>query len=134
MCGILGVSPPIHELDFVKGLDRIQHRGPDGFGVWYDEEMMLGHRRLAIIDLSENGKQPMKRDHLHITYNGEIYNFLEIREELKILGHNFYSDSDTEVILASLHHAKSLEGFTSDRKGKIAFISEANTNLFFEKE
>lgn len=82
--------------------DLIFHRGPDDEGFYYDRMVGLGHRRLSIIDLSERGHQPMSyRDKWWITYNGEIYNYLEIREELMKLGYNFHSDSDTEVILAA---------------------------------
>lgn len=83
--------------------DTMQHRGPDGGDVVFQEEsafqLGLGHRRLAIIDLSENGTQPMQFEHLWICFNGEIYNYLEIKQELSQLGHTFKSDSDTEMIL-----------------------------------
>jgi asparagine synthase (glutamine-hydrolysing) len=81
------------------------HRGPDGAGHWLssDGRVGLGHRRLAILDLSDKGSQPMTdaTERLTITFNGEIYNYLEVREELKGLGHQFRSDTDTEVILES---------------------------------
>lgn len=77
------------------------HRGPDGSGVWTAPGVGLGHRRLSIIDLA-GGAQPMlsEDEALAITFNGEIYNYRELREELESLGHVFRSDSDTEVILA----------------------------------
>lgn len=109
MCGIAGLwSIEGKELPiglFALFLDSLSHRGPDGRGLFKDpdEALYLGHRRLAILDLSERGIQPMgygtKR--YWITFNGEIYNFLEIRKELESLGHVFFSDTDTEVILAS---------------------------------
>jgi len=81
------------------------HRGPDGEGYWAspDDRFFLGHRRLSIIDLSEQAAQPMTdgRGELVITYNGEIYNYLEVRAELRQLGHAFRTESDTEVILAA---------------------------------
>ncbi len=81
--------------------DRLLHRGPDQDGVFCFEEMSLGHRRLSIIDLSENGRQPMCNEDgtLCLVFNGEIYNFQELRAELEGKGHTFRSRSDTEVIL-----------------------------------
>ena len=105
MCGLAGIidlggEPVAHET--VKRMtDAIAHRGPDGEGHWVDGEMALGHRRLAIIDLSPGGRQPMLTPdgELAIVYNGEIYNFQELRAELQTLGHRFVSASDTEVLL-----------------------------------
>jgi asparagine synthase (glutamine-hydrolysing) len=78
----------------------IAHRGPDGEGIYVEGGMGLGHRRLAIIDLSEQGRQPMSDWHgqIFITYNGEIYNFLEVRQELEARGYGFRSNTDTEII------------------------------------
>jgi asparagine synthase (glutamine-hydrolysing) len=83
--------------------ERLAHRGPDGKGVYQDQEMGLVHRRLKIIDLSDNARQPMtdSRGDLTISYNGEVYNYLELRKELEGEGFSFRSESDTEVILAS---------------------------------
>jgi asparagine synthase (glutamine-hydrolysing) len=83
--------------------DLIAHRGPDGQGVWTDGSVGLGHRRLAIIDLSSAGRQPMSTGEkdVWITFNGEIYNFLDLRKELEGHGHHFVSKTDTEVILAA---------------------------------
>jgi asparagine synthase (glutamine-hydrolysing) len=82
--------------------DALAHRGPDGSGVWTAPGVGLGHRRLSIIDLA-TGDQPMRSadGKLALTYNGEIYNFREVRAELEALGHSFRTESDTEVILAS---------------------------------
>ncbi len=103
MCGILGKSGFTELSKFKIALDKISHRGPDGFGIWQsdDDQVTFGHRRLAILDLSDTGKQPMHYEHLTITYNGEIYNFLELRTELRNKGYKFKSESDTEVILAA---------------------------------
>jgi asparagine synthase (glutamine-hydrolysing) len=85
-------------------IDAQSHRGPDAWGLWADEHCALGHRRLSIIDLSEAGRQPMSnsddpdRDIL-ITFNGEIYNFQELRRELESLGYRFRTRTDTETIL-----------------------------------
>ena len=88
-----------------KCLSMIKHRGPDGEGIYNDSEhgVLLGHCRLAVIDLSQNGKQPMTccSGRYVITYNGELYNYIEIRKELEKLGYVFQSDSDTEVIPAA---------------------------------
>jgi asparagine synthase (glutamine-hydrolysing) len=109
MCGIAGIlnfrGKPV-EPDEIKLLtDLLSHRGPDGDGHWFNAErnMALGHRRLAIIDPGPGGYQPMlSADGRHvITFNGEIYNFLELRRELEALGATFRSQSDTEVILAA---------------------------------
>ncbi|HSX13411.1 MAG TPA: asparagine synthase (glutamine-hydrolyzing) [Chlamydiales bacterium] len=108
MCGIAGIYQ-IHGVmpsdDFVRMIDSLTHRGPDGRGIYKsrDEKLFLGHRRLNILDLSDRGTQPMSdaSGRYWITFNGEIYNFLELRTELRNLGHSFSSDSDTEVILAA---------------------------------
>lgn len=82
---------------------RLAHRGPDGQGLHVDGSLGLGHRRLAILDLTPMGHQPMSyaAGRYWITYNGEVYNFLELRHELENLGHRFRSDSDTEIILSA---------------------------------
>jgi len=102
MCGIFGVKGRVipEELGY-KCIDRIAHRGPDGRGLWQEKDMTLGHRRLAIMDLSDNGLQPMAdaSGRYMLVFNGEIYNFIEIREELIPLGYSFVSDSDSEVLL-----------------------------------
>jgi asparagine synthase (glutamine-hydrolysing) len=103
MCGILGVLNP-NERDralFTHALDAIVHRGPDGQGVWKDGSVVLGHQRLAIIDLSDDGLQPMidPATGLAIVFNGEIYNYIELRDELAGHGVTFHSHSDTEVLL-----------------------------------
>ncbi|MCK9481423.1 MAG: asparagine synthase (glutamine-hydrolyzing) [Bacteroidia bacterium] len=109
MCGISGIyhfnSEPVSENKLKAFTDSMLHRGPDGAGYeWFDDNTLgLGQRRLAILDLSESGKQPMSYadDRYWITYNGEIFNFPEIRRELEQKGHKFRSETDTEVILAA---------------------------------
>ncbi len=109
MCGITGIwnfdHRPIDTQRFDAFTDSLTHRGPDGRGVWIDQKegIALGHRRLAILDLSEQGRQPMSYadGRFRITYNGEIYNFIELRAELEQKGHVFRSQSDTEMILAA---------------------------------
>lgn len=110
MCGILGIaklnasaSPVIDETRARACLKTLSHRGPDDEGIWWsdDRSVMLGHRRLSIIDLSEAGHQPMTNEDgsVWIIYNGEVYNFKELREELERKGHRFRSRTDTEVIV-----------------------------------
>ncbi|MDD2720632.1 MAG: asparagine synthase (glutamine-hydrolyzing) [Gallionella sp.] len=103
MCGIFGVVGHVSVELAGSCLATLQHRGPDGEGVWHTPYVTLGHRRLSILDLSEHAKQPMSyaAGRYHITFNGEIYNFLELREELEQAGHCFTSESDTEVLLAA---------------------------------
>lgn len=107
MCGIAGVfaldGRPAATAVVQRMTDAIAHRGPDGEGVWVEEGCGLGHRRLAIIDLSEGGRQPMATPdgRYVITYNGELYNFHELRTELQGRGRRFASRSDTEVVLAA---------------------------------
>lgn len=99
MCGINGCT--YRDRALVERMNtRTRHRGPDGTGIFEDGAVTLGHNRLAIIDLSPKGAQPMKSSdgRFVITFNGEIYNYKELREELK--GYKFASQSDTEVILA----------------------------------
>lgn len=109
MCGIAAIfSPSPRSLSEIQSMtDIIAHRGPDGEGFerLYDGRMLLGHRRLSIVDLSDAGRQPMSYldGRYWITYNGEVYNYREIKNELEKLGHIFYSSTDTEVILAAFH-------------------------------
>lgn len=105
MCGIAGIfnlgGAPASPIILKRMADAISHRGPDGEGVYVDGQLGLAHRRLAIIDLSPAGKQPMaSKDGRHVlVFNGEIYNFQELRVELQALGHLFHSRTDTEVLL-----------------------------------
>jgi asparagine synthase (glutamine-hydrolysing) len=106
MCGIAGqinFKKQVAESELVAMNDAQQHRGPDGFGVYINQSKTaaLAHRRLSFLDLSEAGKQPMSAadGKIWITYNGEIYNYLELRSELEGMGYQFRSHTDTEVIL-----------------------------------
>ena len=129
MCGINGFSWDDSKL--VKSMVAIQkHRGPDQDGIYTDKNCSLGHARLSIIDLSNAGKQPMTHEALTITFNGEIYNFQEIKEELRNKGHKFNSETDTEVIL----HAYQEYGVSCVEKfnGMFAFaIYDATKKEFF---
>jgi len=109
MCGIAGIVSIRGEAVEPGGIERLTsqmaHRGPDGTGYWFNAErnVALGHRRLAVIDPGEGGYQPMvSADGRHIiVFNGEIYNFIELRAELEASGVRFRTQSDTEVILAA---------------------------------
>jgi asparagine synthase (glutamine-hydrolysing) len=79
------------------------HRGPDDEGLYCDDRVTLGHRRLSIIDTSVRGHQPMRFENLQIVYNGEVYNYQELRKEVESAGYHFHSDTDTEVILLAYH-------------------------------
>jgi len=131
MCGIAGVfffkaeaSPsPSHLLERVHDMtSRLHHRGPDGRGVWGSEYIGLGHTRLAVIDLTKHGAQPMVNTdgsaHV-ITYNGEIYNHVELRRTLEEKGHHFSSRCDTEVILKG--YAQWGENVVDHLRGMFAF-------------
>lgn len=137
MCGITGyisLSDNKAEPSLVQKMnDKISHRGPDDHGVFCFENVGLGHRRLSIIDLSKDGHQPMHYlDRYVITYNGEVYNYLELKEELKKNGYSFKSTSDTEVILAAydcwgedcLHKFNGMWSFIIlDKKNRTLFCS-----------
>src|ERR1051325_10626174 len=105
MCGIAGIvnlaeADPIGEQDLRRMLGMIRHRGPDQFGIYLDRFAGLGNARLSIIDLS-SGQQPISNEDgsLWIVFNGEIFNYVELRPELEALGHRFTTESDTEVLL-----------------------------------
>jgi asparagine synthase (glutamine-hydrolysing) len=108
MCGILGIynleGSAINKGSFVEMGNQISHRGPDGEGIYLDNTIGLIHKRLSILDVSENGRQPMssKSGKWVVVFNGCIYNFKELRSELEALGHLFISNSDTEVIVQGL--------------------------------
>jgi asparagine synthase (glutamine-hydrolysing) len=112
MCGIVGYFSKKSYIELKSIIcqmsDALTHRGPDDSGTWTDEEtgIGLGHRRLSILDLSPLGRQPMgsNDERYIITFNGEVYNFLEMKKELESSGHNFRGGSDTEVILTAISH------------------------------
>ncbi len=111
MCGIFGLflSRSLTEADISLGrlgCEALAHRGPDGDGEWFDIDagVYLGHRRLSILDLSDAASQPMKSNANVLSYNGEVYNFLELRSRLKGLGATFTSTGDTEVLLRGWEH------------------------------
>lgn len=138
MCGIAGIfhikGEPASPVILKKMTEAIAHRGPDGEGHFFDGPVGLGHRRLAIIDLSPAGHQPMVTEdgRFAIIYNGEVYNFQELRAELQVLGYLFRSRTDTEVVLKAYAHwgEKALDRFNGmfafavwDRKRQEIFIA-----------
>ena len=108
MCGITGIlsqaAEPVAPVVLKRMMDAIAHRGPDGEGSFVDAGIGLGHRRLAIIDLTASGHQPMSTEdgRFVLSYNGEVYNFQELRIQLEALGYQFHSRTDSEVVLKAL--------------------------------
>jgi asparagine synthase (glutamine-hydrolysing) len=108
MCGIVGfydekISPESGENILQKMLACQSHRGPDYTGLWIDAPAYLGHNRLSILDLSHAADQPMHYRNLVMIFNGEVYNFIELREELRAFGYEFTTTGDSEVIMAAYH-------------------------------
>lgn len=141
MCGIAGIiqsNPNGYTRDHLQKMtDALAHRGPDGEGHWCNESntVLLGHRRLSIIDLSEAGHQPMQyRDRYTILHNGEIYNYIELREKLQQKGYSFRSQTDTEVIVAAYDHWK--EDCLQQFDGMFAFViwDKQNKELFAARD
>lgn len=141
MCGIAGyinTKGTVTEAKVVAMTDALRHRGPDGEGVYINESHTcgLGHRRLSFLDLSEAGKQPMTNEDgsLWITYNGEVYNYVELRAELEKRGHVFSSHTDTEVLLHGYEEWG--EGLLQRLKGMFAFgiWNEKTRELFLARD
>jgi len=141
MCGIAGIiqaDPNKFSDEHLKKMTAaIAHRGPDGEGYWHNENntVLLGHRRLSIIDLSEAGKQPMPyMDRYTIIHNGEIYNYIELKETLQKKGYSFKSHTDTEVIAAAFDCWK--EDCVNRFDGMFAFAiwDENNKELFAARD
>lgn len=162
MCGIAGAlsvdQKNLSRSSLLAMTESIAHRGPDGSGIWINNDgtVGLGHRRLSIIDLTNAGHQPMHYlNRYTIVFNGEIYNYLELKQNLKKRGYSFKSDSDTEVLLAlydqmGVNCLKELDGMFAfaiwdsqeknlfcarDRFGEKPFYySVINNTLYFASE
>lgn len=144
MCGILGAyARQGGRLDTAKltaATNLLAHRGPDGGNAWADGPFFFGHRRLSIIDLSEGGKQPMELvtegsgRGLVVTFNGELYNYPELKAELRGRGHRFRTDSDTEVLLHA--YAEWGEGMLERLRGMFAFAiaDRRDESLFLARD
>jgi asparagine synthase (glutamine-hydrolysing) len=128
MCGVAGIckfksAVTAEDVSAVQRMMNAQiHRGPDGEGLHHDGRVVFGHRRLSIIDLSPVGKQPMSNEDgtVWVTYNGEIYNFHKLRDELINHGHRFRSKTDTEVLVHG-YEEWGIEGLLSQLRGMFAF-------------
>src|ERR1700733_12690606 len=129
MCGIAAIFaygsavPMVDRAELIRIRDAMTSRGPDGCGDWLsvDGKVGFGHRRLSIIDLSPTGAQPMMSQDgtLVVTFNGEIYNYLELRARLEQKGYRFQSTSDTEVLLHL--YAENGEAMVHELRGMYAF-------------
>jgi len=139
MCGIIGfVSPKGEKEKIIKKMtDRLIHRGPDEEGFYIDKDIALGHRRLSIIDL-DNGKQPISNKKFVVIFNGEIYNYMELKAELIANNYKFETDSDTEVLLHGYEEwgnnlPKKLRGMFAfaiwDKKNKTLFCARDNFGI-----
>ena len=106
LCGVVDLGRPAERPTVDGWLDELAHRGPDGRGVFAGDGVCLGHLRLAIIDLSDAGLQPMADGDLQLLHNGEIYNYVELRDELRAKGYRFSTGTDSEVILASYRECR----------------------------
>lgn len=136
MCGIaaiVGAPSPTENLQLM--LHALKHRGPDGSGVWQNDFCALGHNRLAIIDLTNQGHQPMHYlNRYTIVHNGEIYNYIELRADLEKKGYTFQSQTDTEVIAAAFDAYQ--EACLDLLDGMFAFLiwDEKEQQLFFARD
>jgi len=137
MCGILGcISNNIDRVEFELNLSKLNHRGPDDSGVYFDDNIALGQTRLSIVDLSKNGHQPMISScgNFIIVFNGEIYNFEEIKRDLIQKKYKFHSNTDTEVILNGYIEYK--EKIADKLSGMFAFsiYNKREKELFFARD
>jgi asparagine synthase (glutamine-hydrolysing) len=135
MCGIAGFVDPTADRALLERMTAaIARRGPDDCGHHLEDGVGLGHRRLSIIDLSPLGHQPMRFEHLVTVYNGEIYNYREVAEELAARGYSFTSTSDTEVLLKAFHcwGPRCVERFTG--MFAIAIYDEAERALYLIRD
>ncbi len=137
MCGIFGILNKKTDRALAERcLNRLVHRGPDGFGLWQEGGVTLGHRRLAIFDLSDQGTQPMPdaSGRYRLVYNGEIYNFPELRHELEALGYHFRSNTDSEVLLYSLLEWKEKALYRFNGMWAFALYDREKKELFLSRD
>jgi len=136
MCGIFGHIGYLPKETAQYCTDILAHRGPDGSGVLHTPDVTFGHRRLAILDLSDHAKQPMQSNsgRYWITFNGEIYNFVELRKELETIGYKFKSISDTEVILAAFEEWGENCQDRFNGMWALAIWDTVNNSVFFSRD
>lgn len=141
MCGIAGIidiKKAVAEQDILSMTDALQHRGPDDAGIYLNQtkSVGLGHRRLSFLDLSEKGRQPLSNEDgsLWISFNGEIYNFRDLKKELEQLGHHFKSNTDSEVLVHAYEQWR--EKMLDKLEGMWAFAiwDEKNQTLFAARD
>ena len=137
MCGIVGIfrsQTPVDRDRLIAACRAIEHRGPDASEIFADSNVGMGHQRLKIIDLSDSSNQPMTDcdDRAVLVFNGEIYNYRELRDQLVQLGHVFYTASDTEVLLhmylqygkGCLRHLRGMFAFAIwDKRSRSLFLA-----------
>ena len=148
MCGIVGISGFRDDTLVEKMCQSLAHRGPDAIGTYFSNKVSLGHTRLSIIDLNDISNQPMSNydNSLHIVYNGELYNFIEIKNELIKKGYSFKTLSDTEVVLyayeewgpSCLNKFNGMFSFAiNDERKKLVFIARDRAGIkplyYFQK-
>ncbi|MGK0307031.1 MAG: asparagine synthase (glutamine-hydrolyzing), partial [Gammaproteobacteria bacterium] len=138
MCGIVcwvKANGKVHsDLPLLKKMTRaLNHRGPDGEGFHIDGSVALGHTRLSIVDIA-NGHQPMVKNTIAVTYNGEIYNFRELRTELEAVGYSFSTNCDTEVLIHGWSHWG--DTLVTKLRGMFAFViwDAATQDLFIARD
>ena len=143
MCGLIGVISKRESLTgegFLTAVDsaleKMAYRGPDNKGIWHDSQTCLGHRRLSIIDLSENGNQPFQYDsgNYIVVFNGEIYNFQELKARLISFGYSFKTETDTEVLLSAYKHFG--DEFCKELRGMFALViyDRARKKILFARD
>jgi len=134
MCGILGSCFNTDKDKFNSSLELLAHRGPDSQNMLMFQNILLGHTRLSIIDLDKQSNQPMEMDDYVLVFNGEIYNYLELKEELLSLGHKFLTSSDTEVLLKA--YSQWGEDCVEKFNGMWAFalFDKKKTSLFISRD
>lgn len=134
MCGIVGFTNNISQASDVleNMMNRIRHRGPDSEGKYVDDDIAMGFRRLSIIDLSDVGSQPIFNEDRSkvLTFNGEIYNYKQLKEQLIAAGHEFYTNTDSEVLIHGYEEWG--EQLLQKLRGMFAFvIYDKNTKKLF---
>lgn len=138
MCGICGFTGEVLDRDeVIKGMtDVITHRGPDSSGVFAGDGVTMGFRRLSIIDVGNTGDQPIYNEDrtLVLTFNGEIYNYQDLRKELLEKGHKFYTNTDSEVLVHGFEEWK--EGLLNRLRGMFGFAiwNTVDNSLFLARD